>query len=249
MRQPLLKAAERGILLAAIIGISIVVATAAPITFDVNCNNMKVGTVSVDVKNAGISGSFMSTVGGPPVSLAGAAAACGEDHFNWYQVVTSDTNPPKDSKGNQLAAPYVDPPPGGYMGGTWEDNLPWYWNEYAGPGEMSSEISRQSTIDTLKFADFPSDVPGAKITFSTWLVSLKKDDSFDSWHGGFSWTYMQGQGMTPSGVSNIMAFDANPTDAQYKNITGGFATGLPEPSTLTLCAAGLLLLIRFRKRA
>lgn len=221
-----------------------VLAQAAPVTIDVNCNGDKVGQISVDTSGTGISGGFKSSVGGPPATLAAAATACGEDHFDWYQIVTADNGRAKDKDGNPLKAPYVDPPPGGYQG-TWEDNLPWYWNEYPGPGEVTSELSRQTTADTLKFGDFPNTRAGDSISFKTWLVSLNADSSFHAWHEGFSWTYVQG-----TGVKDITSLGAGvfPTDAEYKDLIGGFATKIPEPSTLTLLFLGSLLLLIGRVR-
>jgi hypothetical protein len=215
-------------------------------SFDVMCGGGTVGTVSINTSGAGISGGFTSSVGGPPPTLAAAASACGEDHFNWYQVVTADNNPPKDMNGNQLMPPYVDPPPGGYQGGDWQDNLPWYFNETLGPGETTTELSRQSTANMLKFSDFPNDKPGTVLQFSTWLVSLNADSSFHAFEGGFSWTFTQG-----SGVSNItsLGVGVNPTDAQYKNIIGGFATSVPEPASTALLCAGLLSLAVYCRRA
>jgi hypothetical protein len=68
------------------------------------------GEITVDADGAGISGGFSSLVPVPgPATLAGAAAQCGEDHFNWYQIVAADRAPPPGS-----TLPYVDVPPGGY---------------------------------------------------------------------------------------------------------------------------------------
>lgn len=75
---------------------------AAPVVIPIKCNGNPVGNISVDTGGGGVSGGFTSTVGGPPPTLAAAAAACGEDHFNWYQIVTADNKPPKDAGGNQI---------------------------------------------------------------------------------------------------------------------------------------------------
>jgi hypothetical protein len=67
---------------------------AAAINIPVNCGGNQVGVITVQNNAASISGSF-STVPNPPNAgtLAAAAVACGEDHFNWYQVVTMDNQP------------------------------------------------------------------------------------------------------------------------------------------------------------
>jgi hypothetical protein len=233
-------------LLVAFMVVTAGVAQAAPITINVNCAGSKVGEISVNNDGTGISGGFTSTVGGPPPTLAAAAANCGEDHFNWYQIVVTDNGKAKDKNGNFLTPPYIDPPPGGYQG-TWEDDLPWYWNEYPGPGEATSELSRKTTADTLKFGDFPSTQPGDSISFVTWLVSLNSNGSFHSWHEGFSWEYVQND----RSVKNIVSLGDGtfPTDAQYKNLLTGFATSVPEPLTLVtlLLSVPFLFLVRQRR--
>lgn len=225
------------------------VAQAAPII--VNCSGKPVGEISVDKDGAGISGGFKSSVGGPPPTLADAAKACGEDHFNWYQIVTGvkDGNLGKDKDGNVLTPPWVDPPPGGYFKGNWQDNLPWYWNETLGPGEATTELSGKTSADTLKFADFPGNKDGAVVSFKTWLVSLNADSSFHSWHDGFSWEYVQDP--TTPGVRNIKTLTSSPTDAEYKDIIGAFQTNaVPEPSVFALLlAASLPGLLCRRRRA
>jgi hypothetical protein len=117
-------------------------AQGAAINIPVSCGAplAQVGVITVQNNAGSVSGNF-STAPNPPNagSLAAAAAACGEDHFNWYQVVTADNQAPTDINGNQLAAPYVDTPPGGYSlaaDPTWADALPWYYDE--GPVDSGS---------------------------------------------------------------------------------------------------------------
>jgi hypothetical protein len=236
--------------------LSLACAWAQAVVIPVNCGDTVVGNISVDVSGTGISGGFKSSVGGPPATLAAAAAACHEDHFNWYQIVTADNFPPKDAKGNQIPVPppaYVDPPPGGYSD-QWADNVPWYWDETRPPAGTSNfdpalQLSAQTTADTLKFSDFPGGQAGTNLSFKTWLVSLKADSSFDSFHQGFSWNWSNASGTGV--VSGITSLGANvfPTDAEYKNIIGGFAKAVPEPGTFVLLAVGLLLVAsRYRTR-
>lgn len=219
--------------------------SAFALSIDVNCNGMKVGAISVDSNGSGISGGFTSTVGGPPATLGAAAQACGEDHFNWYQVRVGGGEPPPAANGVKPTIPFVDPPPGGWNYG-WADNLPWYWDEY-GPKDGKNPdgtaydngylLKNQVTKDTLKFSDYPA---GSDKVFNTWLVSLNADGSFHDWHEGFSWEYSK----TNNTVSNIKALTASPTDAQYKNIIGGFASSVPEPWSASLALVGLMTLMR-----
>ncbi|MBM3814496.1 MAG: hypothetical protein FJW20_22960 [Acidimicrobiia bacterium] len=84
-----------------------ILAFAAPISFNVECNGTQVGTVNIDVSasGAGVQGTFTSVFGGPPPTLAAAAAHCGEHHFNWFQIVVADNFPPNDAGGNPLTLP------------------------------------------------------------------------------------------------------------------------------------------------
>jgi len=215
------------------------------------------GTIDVNVSpdGKGVVGGFTSSVGDPP-SLAAAAAANGEDHFNWYQVVVRDNDPPKDAYGNQLTPPYVDPPPGGYQG-QWADDLPWYWDEGTPPKpgdpryeeyepvydlvNQLSDTNGDGINDKLNFADFPWGPPGTSLEFNTWLVSLNADGSLHSYHGGFAWTWDRpaSGGEGGGGGRNIFA---TPDGGQITMITGPLAP-IPEPSSLVLAMAGGLCLV------
>jgi hypothetical protein len=229
-------------------------AEAVPITFDVVCASNTVGVVKIDANGKGISGSFGTT--GNSGTLAAAAAACGEDHFNWYQIITADNQPPKDRAGNQLAPPYVDVPPNGYDSAfdtIWADNLPWYLDEYAPPAGTPNFVtdtllSSQTTKTALDFSDFPGGGDGLNLSFMTWLVSLNADSSFHSFHGGFSWDFSIAADGTNNGVTKIATLGALPTNAEYQNIIGNFATKVPEPPIIyLLVVGGLSILVRRRR--
>jgi hypothetical protein len=195
------------------LGLVLGVDRASALNIPVNCGGNAVGNITVNVANGGIRGGFTSTVGGPPPTQAAAAAACNEDHFNWYQIVTADNNPPVDAGGNRLAAPYVDPPPGGYgndpnTGGDdtqWGDRLPWYWDEGADPPagtpgfQDGLNVADNTAGATLSYADFPGGLPNTNLSFSTWLVSLNANGSFHSWHPGFSWDWSNSTGTNTAG--------------------------------------------------
>lgn len=247
------------VMIAACVIASVGIVQAAPITIPVNCGQpaVHVGDVTVDVSGGGVAGGFSSIVGTPP-SLAAAAAACNEDHFNWYQVVTADNMPPNDAGGNPVVPPYVDVPPGGYgpPSTQWGDNLPWYWDEGADPPAGTPGFSdgfniadhlqdinpADGTIETLHYEDFPGGAAGTNLSFKTWLVSLNADGSFHSWHGGFSWDWSNSTGGDVA--SNLAAFEGAPTAAEYTDIIGGF---VPEPSALSLLAFVGMVFIRRRR--
>jgi hypothetical protein len=239
------------------VGVSL--AQGAAITIPVMCGGNQVGVITAQNGALAITGSF-STVPMPPNAgtLAAAAAACGETQFNWYQVVTADNMPPSNFAGQQLAAPYVDPPPGGYAiadDNTWFDNLPWLYN--MGPATPAAgqvvvpglSLAANTTATTLNYGDMPGGPNGTVLSFSTWLVSLNANGSFQGFDGGFTWTWQNPGGVVTVGQPVALGAGVNPTAAQYQNIIGGFATQLaPEPSTLTLLAGGLVLGAVFRRR-
>ncbi|MBI1791259.1 MAG: hypothetical protein HYR60_27340 [Acidobacteria bacterium] len=227
--------------------------SAVPIMFDVNCAGMKVGSVSIDTSGTGISGGFTSTIGGPPPTQAAAAAKCGEDHFNWYQIVTATTAVGLvDNAGRPFGAPFVDPPAGGF-GGQWADNLPWYFDEYRPPagtaGFNPNFLTSTNTVgDTLSYFDFPGGPPGTRHTFKTWLVSLNADSSFHSFHGGFSWEWTNVAGTRSAGNIQLLGAGIVPTRAEYNDLIGNFATKIPEPSMLSLLLACGTLVYLMRRR-
>lgn len=230
-------------------------ASAAPIAFDVNCGGTTVGSVNIAALGDEIGGSFETSAGAG--RLAAAAAACGEDHFNWYQVVTADSQAPRDRAGNQLNPPYVDVPPNGYdstFDPTWADALPWYYDEYEPPvGTPNVQrdllLSSQTGNSTLRFGDAPDGQDGLNLSFKTWLVSLNEDSSFHSFHGGFSWDFFITADGTDRGVANIALLVGAPLAAEYVDIIANFDTRIPVPASLYLLCVGLVAILASRKRA
>ena len=96
--------------------------------------------------------------------------------------------------------------------------------------------------------DYSPAYPGLNLTFDTWLVSLNADSSFHAFEGGFSWAFSIAANGTASVTAPTTLNGVNPTAAQYANIIGGFATAIPEPSTLCLLALGGLALITTVRR-
>lgn len=183
----------------------------------VSCMGMQVGKITAKLDAAGgVTGGFMSTTldaDGKP-SLDAAAEKCGEDSFNWHQIVTKDTMPPVDSMGNRLTPPYDDPPPGGYGDDPntpgddtqWADDERWYWDEGADPplgtpgfqdgfhvDDNTVDTDMDGVDDTLRYFDFPRGPAGTELMFTTLLVSIK-DGEFHSYHRGFDWSWSNSTG-------------------------------------------------------
>ena len=195
-----------------------------------------VGTIDVGVSAGGdgIVGGFTSTHG-DPASLDDAAKKCGEHHFNWFQVVVADTNPPNGTDGNPVTPPYIDPPTGGYQN-QWADGLPWYWDEGDDPepgtpgwedgyhlDDNLEDTNGDGVNDKLKFVDYPYSPPPTHVEFNTWLVSCNEDGSLHSFHGGFSWTYDNppAEEEAPAGLEDL--------ERVNRNI---FPTGAPQAALL-----------------
>ena len=234
------------------------------ITIPVVCGTNQVGVINVNAVNQGntnngMSGSF-STIPIPPNAgtLAAAAALCGEDHFNWYQIITAVNIPVTNYNNQPLTAPFVDVPPGGYstnFDNTWGDNIPWYYDEGpATPGpnqtvEPGLSLGANTSLTTLNFGDFPNGPNGFNVTFKTWLVSLNADSSFHAFEGGFSWGFTVSTNGTRNATAPVsLGAGVNPTDAEYANIIGGFATSVPEPAVISLIAVGAVAFARAVRR-
>ncbi len=227
------------------------------VTLPVVCDGMTVGNINAQTDVlGGVTASFTSTSGTPP-TLAAAAAQCGEDHFNWYQVVEGDNRPPLDASGTRLSPPYVDPPAGGYSGDPtqtppfptlWADNEPWFYNEGAPPPagtpgyDPQFDLIQHTTSDTLDFQDFPNGPLGTRLLFKTWLVSLNGDGTLHDFHGGFTWDFLRGVDGKRT-ILSLQAITTPPTRAEYQNIIRGFPVPLPAPAWLAgaglVCVAGL----------
>ncbi|MDD3328019.1 MAG: PEP-CTERM sorting domain-containing protein [Zoogloea sp.] len=206
----------------------------------VSCGDVQVGSVTMNTfvngANAGVKGGFTVT---PALGNLGAAAkACGEDRFNWYQVVASDNKPPVDSAGNRLSAPYIDPPMGGYGDEPstapddtqWADNLPYYWDEGADPAAGTPGFANGynvldnlvggdtfATAHTLLFEDSPGGLADTSLFFKTWLASVNADGSLHALYTKFSWGWSN-----PKGVETVSSLQ------------------VPEPGTVALALVGCL---------
>jgi MYXO-CTERM domain-containing protein len=219
-------------------------------TYPIVCDNTLVGQISVDAFDGGVTGGFTSVVGMPP-SLDAAAAMCNEDHFNWFQVVISDNDPPNAVDGGSLFPPYIDPPSGGYGVPDlhWADNLPWLWDEGADPPantpgfedglynieDVLLDVSPvDGAPDTLLFDDVPDGPVGTQLAFQTWLVSLNADGTLHEFHEGFEWTWQRNQ----AGGPGIVAIASQPLTV-FQGMALYSQLVLPEPSSLAMAVLGL----------
>jgi uncharacterized protein RhaS with RHS repeats len=151
-------------------------------------------------------------------TIKDTAKKAGGDHFNVYQIITKDPEPPILKKtGKKLELPYVDPPVGGYgeKGQAWSDDLPWYYNE--GPGfdkgkepegynpALDIEVTKQGTKDKFQWDDLPlmsSKVEEGTVSFKTWLVLLDAEGKLVRFEGGFSWDLVKKKGV-PQVIENV----------------------------------------------
>jgi hypothetical protein len=158
---------------------------------------------------------FKSHVDPPKPHLKQVKVVCCVDHFNWYQIVVHDDQPPPPWK-----APYIDPPKGGYDG-DWHDKLPWFWDEgldyprgYYLPG-----LRKYNEFDDIfNFSDGPVN-PGKQnvtVTFKVWLVGVDKDNKLVSWFNGFTWTWKKMGNQ--SSVTEVAFNDTPPTQAEYQDL-------------------------------
>lgn len=188
------------------------------LTYPVYCAGQLVGYVDAGVSPNGRGVNAGFTPSGS-LTLDQVEALCGEDHLNWFQVVTFDNHPPRDANGNRLSAPYCDPPPGGYSN-QWADRLPWYWDEGADPPAGTPGFDDGYNIDDhtgtnpnnhkeyVQFEDFPAGQAGTVLWFRTSLASLNADGTIHSWHGGFSWDWTNSGGAPKA--SNIIQQGEHP---------------------------------------
>jgi hypothetical protein len=194
--------------------------------------------------------------GGSRMTLKELENNLGEDHLQWFQKVTSDTDPPLDARGNRLKAPYIDPPPDGYSTpapGQWADELPWFLDERAptqaelagrdwNPDTLLANNTLNST-GTLLYTDGPTGTRGNKVSFATFLVSVNNDNTYTPL-AGFSWSVEFGGGGLPGDTTYISSLTANaPFTAEYAaeifDQFGWTAVPAPEPSTAVLLGIGL----------
>jgi len=262
-------------LLAAVaISMVMAIAPAAALTIDVKADDgTKVGEVRVHIApdGSGVMGGFVSSYGDPP-SLDAAAQKCGEDHFNWYQLVMGDNMPPHGPDGKLVSAPYWDPPLGGYgwPDTQWADGLPWYWDEGPDPAKGTPGFVNGLNVDdnkhdpngdgadeVLGFADFPAGPVGTEVQFQTWLVSVNADGSIHEFHEGFVWSWTnpdEDPDGSPGAWGNrrwpwTFGLGVGTLDESQIPLTPEAGldsynrmTAIPEPASLTLLAFGLAAL-------
>jgi hypothetical protein len=157
------------------------------------CEPIVRGAVTPVASGTVMSASFTPNFG---LSLMEAAGLCGYDHFDYYQVVTNDPNPPasKNAPTVPLTVPYVDPPLGGYAyQPAGDDNLPFYWN--------AAELATNTTATTVSFSDAPAEpslTAGQFLGFTTTLVGVFPDNTWDAL---YAWNWISDFNGTVGGAS------------------------------------------------
>jgi len=243
-----------------------------PITFDVEVGGEKIGEISAEVEGLGLGGDVRGTEGleakfqstklnpdGSTMTLDELEASLGQDHLNWFQKVTKDTNPPDDSEGNPLTVPYIDPPRGGYgdpfpLAG---DDAPWYLQETPNPpGETRPQgilLSDNTMGSMLLFEDQPAipNIAGASVSFDTFLISDFGNKSYQVLGDGFSWTVTMEEVAGVGILAHVTSLTKGTKFLQEyrQEISEEFGYSMvPEPSSIILFGAGLLGAAGFRRR-
>lgn len=196
------------------------------LTWTVQHNGRAIGVVGVGHTNdveAGIEAAFE-----PATALNVAAESVGASHFNWYQYLVEDTDPPKDAGGNRLQAPFVDPPCGGYGGRDrdWSDHLPWYWDETEPPraearhADPDNQLDENIEDETLFLSDAPGGANGTELSFRTYLTGVPDQGDSPVFLGGFGWSVEISSGRVKVGnVERLVADEPAPSD--FEGILAG----------------------------
>jgi hypothetical protein len=227
---------------------------------DVYCNTEKCGTMEIDVYAARAT----ATRGGVEIHGQFVPVPGNETRYHYLQAVIVDDAPLNYRDGTPIAAPYLDPPPGGYQNDPW-DYLPWY-----DEGEFPT------------FYDYPknpwTDVPVdgmITVQFETWLVCLTEvtmgDEPFDAkddvyevatllgWSWGYTLSDNTANGVRDDLVSTRLNFAwlGMPSNNWIDSLDTLYGTGaaedffnidaegncencIPEPGTLVLLTIGLV---------
>jgi hypothetical protein len=167
------------------------------------------------------------------------ADAIKADHFNWYQIITSQSLPLLvDARTDKyLKAPRIDPAPGGHKQKPkgkvtdWADDLPWYDDEGKEPPKNTEGYHPGTFMFPLFqrfeqhyfFTDSPASIAkNGKITFKTWLVALDKKGQLVAFLQGFTWEYVKENGKAR--ITNVKLLKEEPTTYEYELLLliGGF---------------------------
>lgn len=213
----------------------------------ITCATPVQGTLSVSASNDTVSAFFTPANG----SLSQTASGClgAGAHFNWYQVVSLDPLPPKNS-----SVPYIDPLRGGnaIAPGFWRDTSPWYYDESpaatncvvngidtcSGYNSQSWQITSacityltgqpcplyptyNPASDALAFSDTPSSPSTSiQLNFQTWLVAV--NGSSWSYISGFNWQWSN-TGHPAFGTATVTAqgLTGGPPSAWGDELIGG----------------------------
>lgn len=118
---------------------------------------------------------------GEPIKLSKLASASGFDHFNWVSYVEKDPYGIANKAGQQLSAPYSDPPLDGYQYDA-ADKFPFYWDLVkCDRCQQRHHFENPKNLEQFRliFYDVPADYrlqPGEAVEFTTNLVGVKSYD-------------------------------------------------------------------------
>ena len=188
-------------------------ATLGPIQFPVLINNTQVGQVKVQVDDQddpyfdALVGEFEAT------SQIRDLENQYKVRFNWFQIVTQDSDPKSDSNGNLLTPPYIDPPRNGYDD-IWADDRPWYLEEFSKPPNDPRFWNPGGLLDNnvfgsrLSFEDSPGNYIGEETDFATFLIASDPQNKIYDFLGGFEWS-SRGVQQGEEGAAKIVRLENN----------------------------------------
>ncbi len=205
----------------------------------IDFNDVAVGGIVAQPNGATMGASFTPRCG---ISIDDAAGVGGFDHFNWLQVVTSDTDVAfckshpggtgcvglQDQSGALPSTPYIDPPLGGWYYQTVsscapglfpvQDSLPWYLDEVYQPYQTTCgdrigyRVGSPTERKSAEIDDFT-------LNFSDRPSGLATVDFLTC----LAAITTQGSGLTLQGASTDL--DSSATDCFAWSYSGGVSSG------------------------
>jgi RHS repeat-associated protein len=141
-----------------------------------------IGTIIVDVVSGSIQAEFSNEQNGKMQPLQEIAELVGADHFNWFQIIVEDDNPPVGEK-----PPYVDPPSGAELAKNKKaDDKPGFYNE-KGSENSPSTVANHDLGDRFTYRDQPSEPKDGHITVRTWIIGVDAAGIPVYYGDGFEW--------------------------------------------------------------
>ena len=211
------------------------------INFDVDANGTICQTCAVEA-------TFTPNPSSGGNSLSAFAHSLGYDHFDWISVVDVDPEPPIDPSNptQPLFTPYIDPPPGGYLGGRPHDDLPLYWDEVPGldgQGGAPFYYLNYTSASSMRFKDIPvlagPTLPSQYLGFITALHGIRPNGSLSPPLTVFNW-YSNYNGWTGGvGVRSNLDLPTAPSTGGVFNVSIADGESLPLDIRAVLIKAGV----------